>query len=385
MVTDDRTIHEFRPQSATTTSSTIPRERATRIRRGVVALMAALAVVVGIGAGALGVLAVAGEPETVIVERAVTVSSPVVASGSTTTGVDATAIGIAVVPSVVTVEIGAIQQGAFAQFGSGSGVVFDGDGLIVTNNHVVEDADAVRVVLSDGRVYDATIVGTDPLTDLAVLSVGATGLTPIEFGATTALQVGDPAVAVGSPLGLQGGPSLTVGVISALGREVQTDAETILFGMLQTDAPITNGSSGGSLVDIEGRLIGITTAVGVSEGGQEGIGFATPIEIVERVIAELAATGAVDHALLGITGGTAYTDTGDGGQQPTGVEVETVQDRLGAATAGIVTGDVITSIGGSEVRTMDELITVLRSFGAGDAVTVDLADGRRVSVTLTSR
>ena len=159
------------------------------------------------------------------------------------------AVGEAVVPAVVTVQIGAQTPTGVIPQGSGSGVIIDTAGFIVTNDHVAGDAGSLRVVLSDGRVYEATLVGTDPVTDLAVLRIEADNLTAVRFGSTEEMQVGDTTVAIGNPLGLDGGPSLTVGVLSAFGREVRTSATSTLYGMIQTDAPITQGSSGGALVD----------------------------------------------------------------------------------------------------------------------------------------
>ena len=153
------------------------------------------------------------------------------------------AVGEAVIPAVVTVEIGRQTSGGLVAQGSGSGVIIDSTGYIVTNDHVAGDADSLRVVLADGRIYEATLIGTDPVTDLAVLDIDADDLTAVEFGSTDEMVVGDTTIAVGSPLGLKGGPSLTVGVLSAVGREVQTSSTSILYGMLQTDAPITQGSS----------------------------------------------------------------------------------------------------------------------------------------------
>jgi S1-C subfamily serine protease len=294
-------------------------------------------------------------------------------------------VGAAVIPSIVTVEVGSTSNGSFIPNGSGSGVILDTSGNIATNDHVVAGGNQIRVILSDGRIYDADLIGTDPLTDLAVLNIAANDLSPIALGSTDELTIGTPAIAVGSPLGLEGGPSLSVGVVSALGREVQTGPETILYGMIQTDAPITSGSSGGSLVNTDGALIGITTAVGVSNIGVEGIGFATPVEIVERVTAEIIATGSVSHALLGITGDTAYDTTEDGGSAPVGVNVREVTPASAADAAGVSVGDVITAVDGTDVLTMDELITALRHVGAGDVVTVSLSDGRTVTVTLAPR
>ena len=240
---------------------------------------------------------------------------------------------------------------------SGSGVVLDADGHVVTNRHVVEAGTSYRVVLSDGRSYAAKLLGEDAATDLAVLKISADDLTPIALGSSDALKIGGTTIAVGSPLGLQGGPSLSVGVLSAIGREVQTDQQTILYGMLQTDAAINEGSSGGALVDEQGHLVGITTAVGVSSVGIEGVGFATPVEIVKRVADELIAKGAATTAGLGISGTTAYRDLSDGGQAPTGVEIGQVQTGAAADKAGLKESDVITHVDGVAVDTMDELVS----------------------------
>ncbi len=293
---------------------------------------------------------------------------------------DAATIGDRVIPSIVTVQVGG---------GTGSGVIISDDGLVVTNDHVVAVGDGYRVVLSDGRTtYDATLIGTDPLTDVAVLQIEADGLTAIEFGETDTLRVGDSAVAVGSPLGLDGGPSLTVGVVSAFGRQVQVSADDILYGMLQTDAPITQGSSGGALVDAQGRLIGITTAVGVSDVGLEGIGFATPVELVQRVVDDLIADGTVDHAFLGIFGATRFDESVAGASVAVGVEVSSVEAATGAEVGGVLAGDVITKINGEDVTTMDDLVVTLRYLRAGDAITLTVmgeTGERMLDVTLGPR
>lgn len=373
-----------------TTSSGVP-DRPTperppkRRRRAWMILPIALAVMVaGFGGGVLGA-SLRQDTSPVITDQALPARVVTAQPTSAQVAPDTAVVGAAVIPSIVTVEVGSDSNGSFVAAGSGSGVVLDTAGHIVTNDHVATGGTAARVILSDGRIYEAELIGTDPLTDLAVLQIPATGLKPISFGSTDGLVIGTRAIAVGSPLGLEGGPSLSVGVVSALGREVQTAPDTILYGMLQTDAPITSGSSGGSLVDANGALIGITTAVGVSAIGVEGIGFATPVEIVKRVTDEIIATGSVSHALLGITGDTAYNDTGDGGSAPVGVDVVSVSDGSAADLAGVAVGDVITAVDGKSVLTMDELITALRRVDAGDTVELSLSGGRTVTATLASR
>jgi putative serine protease PepD len=315
-----------------------------------------------------------------------TIETPVARANPTPLLLDAAAVGKAVIPSIVTVQIsGAAFNGQETRLGSGSGVVYDDQGHIITNDHVVSAGTSYEIVLADGRIYPAEVVGTDPTTDLAVLEVTAEDLVPLATGDSDALTVGDPAVAVGSPLGLDGGPSLTVGVISAFGREVQTDATTILYGMLQTDAPITSGSSGGALVDSSGRLVGITTAVGVSEVGIEGIGFATPVEIVTRVADEIIATGSASSPYLGIFPIPALEATTDGGSIPVGIEVETVEPNTAASLAGVQTGDIIAAIDGIEIKTFNELVAALRRFGAGTTIGVTLGNGQVLDVTLGQR
>ncbi len=357
-----------------------------RRRTWLIAPVALAVVLAGVGGGLIGASTHQDIAPVIIGQaRAPRTMSALPAVATAPTVIDATVVGAAVIPSIVTVEVGSTVGDTFTQTGSGSGVVLDQSGHIITNHHVVEAGDAARVVLSDGRVYEAELVGSDPLTDLAVLRIPTTDVVPIALGSTSDLTIGNSAIAVGSPLGLEGGPSLSVGVISALGREVQTGPDTILYGMIQTDAPITSGSSGGSLVDETGALIGITTAVGVSNIGVEGIGFATPVEIVERITTELIATGSVSHGLLGIGGATAYDETGDGGFAPVGVTVRSVSPDSAAETAGIAVDDVITAIDGTAVRTMDELITALRRVGAGDSIIVSIAGGGPLTVILSTR
>ena len=376
-----------RPTFSTNTISSAVPDRPAKPRRRRTWMIFPVALAVAAAGFAGGVIGSSFEQDAapVIIEQARPTRVITAQPASATVAPDTAVVGAAVIPSIVTVEVGSLSNGTFVPAGSGSGVILDTSGNIATNDHVVEGGTAARVILSDGRIYEAELMGTDPLTDLAVLNISANDLSPIALGSTDNLTIGTTAIAVGSPLGLEGGPSLSVGVVSALGREVQTGPETILYGMIQTDAPITSGSSGGSLVDADGALIGITTAVGVSNIGVEGIGFATPVEIVERVTAEIIATGSVSHALLGIAGDTAYNTTNDGGSAPVGVDVREVTSGSAAASAGIAVGDVITAVDGIDVLTMDELITALRRVGGGDSMTLSLSDGRTVTPTLASR
>jgi S1-C subfamily serine protease len=293
-------------------------------------------------------------------------------------GTSAAAVARKVVPSIVTVDVGTDNGGSFERFASGSGVVLTDDGLIVTNQHVIDGADRVQVIFEDGRIYEAEIIGSDRRTDLAVLRIATTDLVPIEIGSTEDAEIGEIAIAVGSPLGLDGGPSLTVGVVSAFGRQVRTgpDVGDVLFDMLQTDAPITQGSSGGALVDGRGRLLGITSAIGVSSAGAEGIGFAIPIELVIRITDEIIETGAVEHAFLGVTLDGTFDAAADGAQVPAGVVVSSFPVEPSAADdAGIEAGDLIVGYNGNDVAIPDDLISGLRRLRVGDIVTLEIVRG----------
>ncbi len=361
------------------------RPRRRERRRWPFVLVGLLSGLVG-AAATVGALYAAGTFDDEAAVPATTVTTQ--AGGSTVTpvtGVDAAAVARKVVPSIVTVQIGFDGGSGFELYGSGSGVVLSDDGYIVTNHHVIEDSDLARVVFQDGRTYSAEVVGSDARTDLAVLSIGAEGLTPIEIGATDTMAIGEVAIAVGNPLGLPGGASLTMGVLSAFEREVVTgtglDPNDRLFGMLQTDAPIQQGSSGGALVDGNGRLIGITTAIGVSSAGAEGIGFAIPVELVSRVTDQLIATGTVHHAFLGVSLQNAFDEAPDGAQVPSGaLIIGYAETGSTAEDAGLEIGDVIVAYDGTGVASREQLISALHRLEVGDVVILDVnRNGERLS------
>lgn len=313
-------------------------------------------------------------PPVTVVER---ITREIVPQG---TAVDtAEAVWIKVGPSIATVEVGTLTGGVCARFGSGSGVVLDDQGRIATNHHVVEGSDCQSVIFENGLTYEAQLLGSDEITDLAVLDIDAGDLQPIEIGVADDLAIGQTTIAVGNPLGQVGGASLTVGVLSALNREVNFGDGSRLFGMLQTDAPITQGSSGGALVDKDGRLIGITSAIGVSDAGAEGIGYAIPVELVTRITDEIIETGSVRHAFLGIEGTDHVVDRSDGATAPGGAEVQTVIDGTSATDLGLVIGDVIIGLDGETITTMNDLVITLRLYRAGTEVMVRIEhDGQVV-------
>lgn len=283
--------------------------------------------------------------------------------------VDAAAVAQRVVPSTVFV-----QTSGFLLEGSGSGVVYGTEGYLVTNHHVVSGAGSLLVVFADGARYPATVVGTDPVTDLAVLRVDREDLTPIDLGVSANLAIGEPAIAVGSPLGLDGGPTVTAGIVSALNRALTVSRGQTLYGLVQTDAPIAPGSSGGALVDANARLIGITTAIAVSEVGAEGLGFAVPVDIMVGVVTDLIETGRVVHARLGIEGTTAWAAAGEA-EYPVGVGVTRIPANSAFETYGGQINDVITAIAGVEVNTLDDMLAVLRRLRADQNVPVEIIRG----------
>ena len=182
--------------------------------------------------------------------------------------------------TIVQVQVGILnEEGDFLPNGGGSGVVISKDGLIMTNHHVIDQSNEVRVIFEDGRMYESEIIGSDKLTDVGLLKISATNLIPISIGNSDILSVGDLAVAIGHPLTLGAAPTVTSGVVSALARRLDVGSELMgsgvtLFGLIQTDAPITRGSSGGALINNDGELIGITTAIATADVGAEGLGFA---------------------------------------------------------------------------------------------------------------
>ena len=315
----------------------------------------------------------------VIRQAARPAAAPVASSGSVVR------IAEAVRPSIAKVRV----EGAVAS--SGSAVLYRDDGHLLTNAHVVEGADRIEVALADGSTHDADVVGADDVTDIAVLRID---VPPSDdpyptavLGTAADLAVGQPVVAIGSPLGLAGGSSVTTGVVSALGREVEAEG-TSLLDMVQTDAAISPGSSGGALVDGTGAVIGITTAVGVSDVGAEGLGFATPVDIARSVAEDIITQGRAVHVWLGVEGTDLDRRSADELEVRGGARVDQVVEGSPAADAGVSRLDVIVGVGGQPVGSMAALVIALRDSDPGDEVVLDLlrgGDSRRVVVELVER
>lgn len=269
---------------------------------------------------------------------------------------------------------------------AGSGVLISADGYIVTNNHVVEGATAIQVVLSDESEYTATVVGTDSETDIAVLKIEGTSFSYIELGNSSELEVGDLAVVIGNPLGELSG-TVTSGIISALDREVTVEGTTMT--LLQTDAAVNEGNSGGALLNSQGQLVGIVNAK-TSAVGVEGLAYAIPIDLAKPIVEELKISGYVSgRPLMGVTIQTVYSrdsmmpGLNDSSEQATSVYVNSVVSGSAAEKAGIQAGDIIVSIGSEKVYTTDDVDTIKSQYSAGDSVEVTLLrDNQEITVTL---
>lgn len=262
--------------------------------------------------------------------------------------------------------------------GSGSGVVFRSDGHVLTNHHVVDGARRITVVMADGEEVVARLIGSDVDTDIAVVKIDRTDVASAPLGSAVSLRVGQLAVAIGSPLGLAGGPFVSVGVVSALGREIHGGADNPpLLDMIQTDAPIAPGSSGGALVDGTGAVVGVTTAIAVSSVGAEGLGFATPIDIARDVAEQIIAGGRAVHVWLGVEGEDVDATLAKQMGVTGGAMIRNVSPDSPAARAGIARRDVIVSVDGIPVRSMGALKVQLRTHRPGDEVTLAYHRGKQ--------
>ncbi|MDA8236218.1 MAG: trypsin-like peptidase domain-containing protein [Clostridia bacterium] len=268
--------------------------------------------------------------------------------------------------------------------GTGSGVIIDKAGYIVTNNHVIEGATQIIVSLSDGRQVKAKLIGRDGKTDLAVLKINAPNLTVAKLGDSTKLKVGELAVAIGNPMGLEFAGSVTTGVISALNRAVPVGDQK--FKLIQTDAAINPGNSGGALINARGEVIGINSAK--LAGGAEGMGFSIPISSAKPIIKELIEKGYVSRPWIGIEGGVVTPEIKEELKEeydlPQGIYISKVIAYSPAHKADIQPGDIITTIDGKEIKSMDELQNFLNKRRPGDKVKISLfRENKALEVVLT--
>lgn len=304
-------------------------------------------------------------------------------------------------PAVVQITNEQVQANQFNQpftvpAGVGSGVIYDKQGHVLTNNHVIEGAQQLLVALPDGRSFQGKLVGADPVTDLAVVQISDPNLPVAQLGDSTRVQVGDWVVAIGNALALEGGPTVTTGVASATSRAVQEPGSgpgggqgPFLFDLIQTDAPINPGNSGGPLVNLDGQVIGINTLVaGQAEPGvpAQGIGFAIAIATAKPVADQLVASGRVVHPFLGIN----YIPLNSAIAarlritQSQGVVVASIVRGSPAAPAGLQPQDVIAAIDGAVLKTDSDLAQIIDRHKPGDTVTLAvLRGGQQLSVKVT--
>jgi putative serine protease PepD len=349
--------------------------------RNRLAVAVSVAALAGGGAGA-GAVALThnSSHSTPTVVAAPSVSN--VASASLTVG----QIAKTSIPSVVEVDAtetasqspfpGSSQGSGTAQ---GTGFVYDTKGDIVTNDHVISGSSSVSIKLSDGSTYKATVVGSDPSTDLAVLHIDAPAskLVPLALADSSKVAIGDGVVAIGNPFGLDG--SVTSGIVSALNREIVSPDDTPIEGAIQTDAAINHGNSGGPLLDLQGKVIGVTSQIQSDSGGNDGVGFAVPSNTVASIAAQLISTGKAQHALLGVSVKTASSG---------GVTVGDVSSGSAADSAGVKTGDVITAVDGTNVTTAEKLRAIIAGHKPGDKITLTLTRGgstKTLTATLGSK
>ena len=278
------------------------------------------------------------------------------------------------------------ERGEQQQSGLGSGVIMSPEGYVLTNNHVVEGADAIEVVLQDARRTTAQVIGTDPESDLAVLKLTLDKLPVMTLGNSDALQVGDQVLAIGNPFGV--GQTVTSGIVSALGRnQLGINA---FENYIQTDAAINPGNSGGALTDINGNLMGINTAIYSRSGGSMGIGFAIPVSTAKHVMESIVKNGRVVRGWIGVEPNELTPELAQtfGIQTAQGVIVTGVLNTGPAAAAGMRPGDVITQVDGQPVRTVSELLTRIAALTPGQPAPFTLqrrGDTVQVSVTPAQR
>jgi putative serine protease PepD len=334
--------------------------------RAAAAISVAAAALIGAGGGAATYAVLdAGDTTTI---RQVPVESGEPAAATTSSIAEVVAESS---PSVVEITVSGV--GGESPFGGdggvaqGSGFVYDEAGHVITNQHVVGDADTASVRFADGSEHDAEVVGTDPSTDLAVLKVDAPAslLEPLSLANSDELAVGDGVIAIGSPFGLE--QTVTAGIVSALHREISSPNNFAIDDAIQTDAAINHGNSGGPLLDLSGRVVGVNAQIESESGGNVGVGFAVPSNTVKRIADALITDGEVEHAFLGVS-----LDSAD--EEP-GAHVTDVRTGTPAEDAGLRTGDVITAAGGETVADEDDLRRLIDSRSPGDELELEVERG----------
>ena len=349
-------------------------------RRPKLSLIASLliALCIGAGGGALLYAGIGSNDKTVV--RNVTVKDSQAASATSPLSIPDIYRGAykGVVQITVSSQGASPFGGGQTQEAQGSGWVYDSNGDIVTNDHVVSGEKSISVQFWNGKTYKATLVGADPSTDLAVIKVSAPSseVFPLTLGDSSKLQVGDGVVAIGSPFGLA--ETATSGIVSALHRSIDSTNHFTIPDAIQTDAAINHGNSGGPLLNAEGQVVGVNSQIAGQSGGNEGVGFAIPSDTIHSVASQLISSGKAEHAYLGISLNPSSTNA----------RVAGVRSGTPAAKAGLKTGDVVTSFDGTAITTSEELASAIGAHNPGDSVSVTYTrDGssHTVTVTLASR
>jgi S1-C subfamily serine protease len=376
------------------------------IKRSRTTLAAAIAASALVGAGSGVATYAAFDSDATSAARTVTVGGEAEPAAATNEALSVAEIYRRSAASVVEITVsggGADPFGGGLSQSQGSGFVYDDDGHVITNQHVVAGADSVTVTFSDGSTRDGTVVGSDPSTDLAVVKVDAPAdeLEPLALADSDELEVGDGVVAIGSPFGLSS--TVTTGIVSALHRQITAPNDFSINDAIQTDAAINHGNSGGPLLDLEGRVVGVNSQISSETGGNDGIGFAVPSNTVEKIATQLIADGEVEHAYLGVGVATVTPAAAEELDLPIGVQVTSVRSGTPADEAELepgsgqrivdgevyaVGGDVITAVDGEAVETAEELQRAIDAKSPGDTVELTVVrDGEELEldVTLASR
>ncbi len=364
----------------------------------------AVAALVGAGGGA-ALYAGLADPSTKTVVREVTVASAQPTANTTTLSVNQ--IYKRAYQGVVELTVSSTQQSQFGgpQSGQaqGSGFVYDGQGHVVTNAHVIDGASTISVRFWNGATYDAQVVGSDPSTDLAVLKVDAPSsvLHPLTLGDSTRLAVGDGVVAIGSPFGLE--DTVTTGIVSALHRKINSPNNYPINDSIQTDAAINHGNSGGPLLNAQGQVIGVNAQIESDSGGNDGVGFAIPSSTVHSIVGQLLGSGKVEHAYLGVSVQSIPASVAGQLGLPAGAEIAEVKSGTPAADAGLhgatgsrvvagqsysTGGDVVTAIDGKTITSGDALRAAIEAKSPGNSMSLTyVRDGKShtVAVKLANR
>jgi putative serine protease PepD len=332
-----------------------------------------------IGAGGATAVAVALGEDPVAAPAQVTVSnaSPAASAGTSTVGqiykrTSAAVVEITVTSSGQTTPFG---DGQGSQQAQGSGFVYDTQGHVITNQHVVDGAQSVSVRFANGKTSTAKVVGSDPSTDIAVIDVDAPAseLRPLTLADSSAVEVGDGVIAIGSPFGLE--QTVTTGIVSALHRQITAPNNFTIDDAIQTDAAINHGNSGGPLLDLDGKVIGVNSQIESDSGGNDGIGFAVPSDTVGKIADAIISGRSVRHAYLGVA-----TEDATGG----GARLAEVRPSTPAARASLRSGDVVTKFDGTKVASADELRRLVDAKSPGDNVQVTVTrNGKSITVDVT--